>query len=191
MFKKVCAKMKSTLRRRGGGRRYYTVPELALIVLVQCILVLGRLSLLCSDDYVRMAQDRDCPNETQMDIIDPLENRINVVLWERKESANGLDLTLYPRSISKPMNILTQLLIFPFQNHVMDILTPLNINGSLPNTSRFNVNIEVVQRAMKRPESGVWENNDHLRLLRHVRLTRAMQTEGKSIFILLFRSHWI
>ena len=112
--------------------------------------------------------------------IDPLQNHINVVTWERKVSANGLDCHLYPRSIIKPINILSQLRINPFHNHVIDILPTLNINGSFPNNPRFKVNIEVGLRALKPPESGLSENNDHLWPLRDYSLSPAMQTEGRA-----------
>ena len=89
------------------------------------------------------------------------------------------------------MNVLTQLLISPFRNCVMDILTPLTINETFPITPRFNVNIEAVQSALKPAEMGLWENNNHVWPLRDRSQSPVMQTEGKSIFMLLFRSHWI
>ena len=124
-------------------------------------------------------------------IIDPLENHINVVYWERKLSDNGADYNLHPRNVIKSMNVLTQLIISPFRNHIMDIITEANINNSFPKPNRFNVDIGVVQRAMKRPESGLWGNAEHMWPLRDHSLAPAMQSEGKSIFMLLFRSHWL
>ena len=108
-------------------------------------------------------------------IIDPLENHINVVRWERNVSCNRVDYNFHPRSIRKPMNILTQLLTYPFNKHVRDILTPLNINDSFHNPNRFNVNIELVQRALKRPECGLWENAEHLWPLQDHTLRPTMQ----------------
>ena len=60
------------------------------------------------------------------------------------------------------MNFLTQMLIFPFHYHVMDILNEVNIKEAFPNPTRFNVNVEVGQRAMMRPESALLETNEHV-----------------------------
>ena len=122
-------------------------------------------------------------------MIAPLQKYINVVLWERKISCDGLDYNLHPRNNIKPMNILSQLIISPFQNHVMDILNEVNIKGSLPNPTRFNVEIGAVQRGLKRPQCGLWENAEHVLPVRDKTLGNAMQTEGRSIFLFRTGSH--
>ena len=89
------------------------------------------------------------------------------------------------------MNVVTQLLISPFRNCVMDIITEANINKSFPTPTRFNVDIGAVQMALKRPEYGIWENKDGMWPLRDDNVVYAMLTEGWSIFMLLMRTHWI
>ena len=124
-------------------------------------------------------------------IIDTLVSHIHVLRLKGNESSNGVDYNLYPRSLIKAMNVLTQLLISPFRNQVLDILTPLSSNETFPRTPLFYLNIETVQTAMKRPDMGLWENNDHVLPFRDRSLSPVMPTEGKSILMFVFRSHWI
>ena len=79
------------------------------------------------------------------------------------------------------MNILTQLLLRPLQSHVNDMLSPLNINESFPNTPRYIDNIVQLKMAIKRSESELWENNENVWPLRAHSLVTASQIEGKSI----------
>ena len=69
-------------------------------------------------------------------IIDPLEKHINIVRWMRNVSCSGVDINLNPRNIIKSMNVLTQLLISPFHNRVMEILKSTSKSHSqIPNDS--------------------------------------------------------
>ena len=45
--------------------------------------------------------------------------------------------------------------------------------------------------AMKRPDYGIWENEERMWPLRDDNVVYAMLTEGRSIFMLLMRTHWI
>ena len=90
----------------------------------------------------------------QSGIIDPLEKHINIVRWLTNLSSSGVDLKLHPRNIIKSMKVLTQMLISPFRNCVLDIVTEANIDKSFPTPTCINVDIGAVQIALKRPEYG-------------------------------------
>ena len=122
-------------------------------------------------------------------MIDVLETQFNVAPWKRKVTTGGIYKNLPTSSILKPLKILTAAHL-----PIPDARNAHPHRGQhqrVRNSPRFNVKSEVVQRALKRTESGLWENNGNVLPLRHHSLTLAMQTECKNSFMLLFRSQWL
>ena len=73
--------------------------------------------------------------------------------WDRNVSTDGGGEDLHSRNI-KSVNVLSQQLISPFNNNVMDSINESSVNVSFQTHNQFNMKIKVLQRALQTAE---WE----------------------------------
>ena len=123
-------------------------------------------------------------------IINPFETHIQFTLRYQEVEDLFMGIFLHPQYSIETTNIIETLLNSPFHAHVPDVLNATTVNESFPQPRRFNVNFDVLKKAMAKPEFGYWSNGIHLWDLRGETLHPSFKWQGVSLFMTLLRAHW-
>ena len=88
-------------------------------------------------------------------MIDPFETQIRVISRYQKLQDEDHYFLLRPQYSIERTKVLKGLLTSPYQKHVIDVMTTITVNASFPVPRRFNLNMDLLKKAIKKAELGL------------------------------------